>query len=214
MGPCGPIPSLLHRHRPATPGRARRRAGRPWTAQHQATLVHRRRHPRRRAAGAGPHQRLVLCDGVLATLIVLRLQLPHQALAVLLGSTAPPSPAPSARSARCWPPAASPCPASPRCGCGPWRMWSPTRRPTAWSCASTAPRPRSAGPAPTEWAGARSSPASASKHPQPTMVSDGQGRTLRAGAVRPGPHARPDRRQHRGHRRPADPASWPQGPGR
>jgi len=32
-----------------------------------------------------PTQRLVLCDRVLATLIVLRLQLPHQALAVLLG---------------------------------------------------------------------------------------------------------------------------------
>jgi Helix-turn-helix of DDE superfamily endonuclease len=57
----------------------------PWTAQHQATLAHRCGHPRRRAAGAGPHQRLVLCDRVLATLIVLRLQLPHQALAVLLG---------------------------------------------------------------------------------------------------------------------------------
>jgi hypothetical protein len=57
----------------------------PWTAQHQATLAHRRGHPRRRAAGAGPHQRLVLCDRVLATLIHLRLQLPHQALAVLLG---------------------------------------------------------------------------------------------------------------------------------
>ena len=29
MGPCGPFPSLLHRHRPATPGRAHRQAGRP-----------------------------------------------------------------------------------------------------------------------------------------------------------------------------------------
>jgi hypothetical protein len=28
MGPCGPVPSLLHRHRPATPWRAGRRAGR------------------------------------------------------------------------------------------------------------------------------------------------------------------------------------------
>jgi hypothetical protein len=26
----------------------------PWTAQHQATLAHRRGHPRRRAAGADP----------------------------------------------------------------------------------------------------------------------------------------------------------------
>ena len=39
--------------------------------------AHRCGHPRRRA---GPHQRLVLCDRVLATLIV-----PHRALAVLLG---------------------------------------------------------------------------------------------------------------------------------
>jgi hypothetical protein len=47
----------------------------------------------------------------------------------------------------------------------PWRTCSPTPRPAGWSCAWTAPRPRSAGPAPTEWAGGRSSPASASKTP-------------------------------------------------
>jgi hypothetical protein len=29
MGPCGPVPSLLHRHLPATPWRPHRRAGRP-----------------------------------------------------------------------------------------------------------------------------------------------------------------------------------------
>jgi hypothetical protein len=57
----------------------------PWTAAHQASLHHRRGHARRRAAGAGPHHRLVLVDRVLATLVILRLQLPHQALAVLYG---------------------------------------------------------------------------------------------------------------------------------
>src|SRR6266511_276354 len=50
----------------------------PWTAAHQAALHRRRGHPRRRGAGAGPHQLLV-------TLVILRYQLPHQALAVLYG---------------------------------------------------------------------------------------------------------------------------------
>ena len=57
----------------------------PWTAQHQAALATRRGHGRRRAAGAGPRCRLALCDRVLVTLVVLRFQLPHQALAVLVG---------------------------------------------------------------------------------------------------------------------------------
>ena len=57
----------------------------PWTAQHQAALARRRGHRRRRATGAGPHHRLALCDRVLVTLVHLRLQLPHQALAVLFG---------------------------------------------------------------------------------------------------------------------------------
>ena len=57
----------------------------PWTAVHQGALRLRRGHPRRRAAGAGPHHQLVFCDRVLATLVHLRFQLPHQALAVLYG---------------------------------------------------------------------------------------------------------------------------------
>jgi hypothetical protein len=57
----------------------------PWTARHEAALGQRRGHGRRRAAGAGPKPRLAFCDRVLATLVVLRLQLPHQALAVLYG---------------------------------------------------------------------------------------------------------------------------------
>jgi Helix-turn-helix of DDE superfamily endonuclease len=159
----------------------------PWTAQHQATLAHRRGHPRRRAAGAGPHQRLALCERVLATLIVLRLQLPHQALAVLLGvDRATITRAIGQIRPLLAAPGASPWPASPRCGCRPWRMWSPTRRPTAWSCAWTAPRPRSAGPAPTDPAGAFVSGKRKQNTLKPTVVSDGQGRTLWAGAVRPG----------------------------
>jgi transposase len=57
----------------------------PWTAQHEAALTQRRGHERRRAAGAGPKPQLVFCDRVLVTLVVLRFQLPHQALAVLYG---------------------------------------------------------------------------------------------------------------------------------
>jgi hypothetical protein len=57
----------------------------PWTAQHEAALRQRRGHGRRRAAGAGPKPRLAFCDRVLVTLVVLRFQLPHQALAVLVG---------------------------------------------------------------------------------------------------------------------------------
>jgi len=57
----------------------------PWTAAHQGALQQRRGHPRQRAAGAGPHHQLVFCDRVLATLVILRFQLPHHALAVLYG---------------------------------------------------------------------------------------------------------------------------------
>jgi hypothetical protein len=57
----------------------------PWTAAHQGALRHRRGHPRQRAAGAGPPQRLVFTDRLLATLVILRFQLPHHALAVLYG---------------------------------------------------------------------------------------------------------------------------------
>ncbi len=55
----------------------------PWTAAHEGALGQRRGHARRRAPGAGPRQRLGFPDRVLVTLVVLRTQLPHQALAVL-----------------------------------------------------------------------------------------------------------------------------------
>src|SRR6266581_3141396 len=57
----------------------------PWTAAHQGARRQRRGHPRQRAAGAGPHHQLVFCDRILATLVILRFQLPHHALAVLYG---------------------------------------------------------------------------------------------------------------------------------
>jgi hypothetical protein len=56
-----------------------------WTAAHEGALYQRRGHPRCRAAGAGPHHQLVFCDRVLVTLVSLRFQLPHHALAVLYG---------------------------------------------------------------------------------------------------------------------------------
>jgi DDE superfamily endonuclease/Helix-turn-helix of DDE superfamily endonuclease len=57
----------------------------PWAAAHQGALAQRRGHDRLRAAGAGPHHQLVFTDRVVITLVVLRTQLPHQALAVLYG---------------------------------------------------------------------------------------------------------------------------------
>jgi Helix-turn-helix of DDE superfamily endonuclease len=85
MGPCGPVPSLLHRHLPATPRRPHRRVGRPVDRPAPGRAGPPPWNARRRAAGAGPHHRLALCDRVLVTLVVLRLQLPHQALATLFG---------------------------------------------------------------------------------------------------------------------------------
>ena len=213
MGPCGPLPSCLYRDLPATPRRADRRVGRPMTAAHQAALRQRRGHPRQRAAGAGPHHQLVFCDRVLAILVVLRFQLPHHALAVLYGVDRAPSPAPSTRSDRCWPAVASPSPTSPACGCTPWRMCSPTPPPKGFSCAWTAPRPRSAGHGPTAPDGGRLSPARRSRTPSrpppsPTATAApcGPGRCDRAACTtRP-----PSRPRDRG---PAAPASHRHGHG-
>jgi hypothetical protein len=55
----------------------------PWTAAHEGALRQRRGRARQRAAGAGPNRKLILCDRILVTLVHLRFQLPHQALAVL-----------------------------------------------------------------------------------------------------------------------------------
>ena len=57
----------------------------PWTAAEEDRLRARREHERLRAAGAGPDHDLPFTDRVIVTLVHLRFQLPHQALAVMYG---------------------------------------------------------------------------------------------------------------------------------
>lgn len=57
----------------------------PWQAQQESRLRDRRGQNRLRAAGAGPHHELVFTDRVITTLVVLRFQLPHAALALFYG---------------------------------------------------------------------------------------------------------------------------------
>jgi hypothetical protein len=54
----------------------------PWLAREDARLRKRRGHDRLRAEGGGPDQILVFTDQVIATLLILRFQLPHAVLAV------------------------------------------------------------------------------------------------------------------------------------
>src|SRR5437762_2594818 len=54
----------------------------PWAAQQESRLRERRGGERRRGEGAGPGHDLVFTDRVIATLVVLRFQLPHAALAL------------------------------------------------------------------------------------------------------------------------------------
>jgi hypothetical protein len=56
-----------------------------WLAQQESRLRARRRRGRLRAEGAGPDWELPFTDRVIATLVVLRFQLPHTALAVFYG---------------------------------------------------------------------------------------------------------------------------------
>jgi len=79
-------------HRICT-GLPRRRLGKliaelagPWAAQQESRLRERRGgRDRLRAEGAGPNRELPFTDRVIATLVVLRFQLPHAALALLYG---------------------------------------------------------------------------------------------------------------------------------
>jgi hypothetical protein len=57
----------------------------PWTARCESALQDRRGRKRKRQAGAGPKHELVFTDRVLVTLVHLRFQLPHAALAELYG---------------------------------------------------------------------------------------------------------------------------------
>src|SRR5512142_2846153 len=56
-----------------------------WAAAEEGRLLARREHERLRAAGAGPDHDLPFTDRVIVTLVHLRFQLPHAALAVLHG---------------------------------------------------------------------------------------------------------------------------------
>jgi Helix-turn-helix of DDE superfamily endonuclease len=77
MGPHGLVASYLYRNPPPDAGQADQRAVR--------SLHGDRGHDRKRAAGAGPDHDLPFTDRVIATLVYLRFQLPHAALAVLYG---------------------------------------------------------------------------------------------------------------------------------
>ena len=55
----------------------------PWTAAGEDRLLERRGHERKRAASAGPDHGLPFTNRVIATLVYLRFQLPHKALAEL-----------------------------------------------------------------------------------------------------------------------------------
>jgi len=54
----------------------------PWQAQQESRLRERRRSDRVRAPGAGPDHELVFTNRVIATLVILRFQLPHAAVAL------------------------------------------------------------------------------------------------------------------------------------
>lgn len=61
----------------------------PWLRRCESGLRERRGGERKRAAGAGPDHKLVFSDRVLVTLVHLRLQLPHAALAELYSVSRP-----------------------------------------------------------------------------------------------------------------------------
>ena len=86
MGPHGLVASYLHRDPPPHAGQADRASwpgrGRP---PGKTGCASRRGHERLRAAGAGPDHDLPFTDRVIVTLVYLRFQLPHAALAVLYG---------------------------------------------------------------------------------------------------------------------------------
>ncbi len=58
----------------------------PWAAAEEDRLRGRRGHERLRGAGAGPDHQLPFTDRVIVTLVHLRFQLPHAALAELYGA--------------------------------------------------------------------------------------------------------------------------------
>jgi hypothetical protein len=83
MGPRGLVASYLHRDLTSPTCQADQRVAGPWTAQQESRLRERRGgRDRMRAEGAGPNRELPFADRVIATLVILRFQLPHAAVAL------------------------------------------------------------------------------------------------------------------------------------
>src|SRR6266571_3345965 len=85
MGPRGLVASYLHWYLTPPAGQTDRRAGRAVAGRAESRLRDRRGRDRQRAAGAGPGHDLVFTDRVIATLVILRFQLPHAAVALFYG---------------------------------------------------------------------------------------------------------------------------------
>ncbi|MFD8927532.1 helix-turn-helix domain-containing protein [Streptomyces mirabilis] len=135
----------------------------PWAARRESALHERRGYDCQRAAGAGPNHQLVFVDRMLITLVYLRLQLPHTALAELYGVTRPTvtraihevRPLLARRGLAVL--------RRPVRGCIPWPASSPMPRPRKSTCASTEPKCESAVRGPDEQAARRSCPARRSR---------------------------------------------------
>ncbi|MFF7047203.1 transposase family protein [Streptomyces griseorubiginosus] len=99
-----------------------------WMATEEGRLHERRGRSRLRAAGAGPNHQLVFTDRVIATLVVLRFQLPHGALALLYGVDRSTITRAVHESVPFWPLVALLFPGRVTCGFALSRMPSPMRR--------------------------------------------------------------------------------------
>ncbi|WP_371127961.1 transposase family protein [Streptomyces sp. ok210] len=124
----------------------------------ESALHDRRGGLRRRAAGAGRKQKPVFTDRLLVTLVHLRHQLQHAALAELYGVDR----ATVSAAVREIPPLLAArgfaIPTDPSCGCAQWRTSLPTPPRRAWACGSTAPKYRSVEHGQDARAAKRSSP--------------------------------------------------------
>lgn len=102
----------------------------PWLAQQESRLRDRRGgRDRLRAEGAGPDHALPFVDRVIATLVIMRLQLPHAALGVLSGVDRSTITRSVHEIRPCWPSGGSQSPSGPVPGYAPWPMCSPTPPP-------------------------------------------------------------------------------------
>ncbi len=85
MGSCGLEPFCLHRTSRHHPGQVVAELAPLWLARRESALRQRRGRDQLPAEGAERRQVLVFPDRVLLTVAVLRLQVPHAALAVMYG---------------------------------------------------------------------------------------------------------------------------------